>query len=273
MNTLILREIVSSGPKSPSDIAGESGDDRLFDLTPAGLEKIFVIATLDRWLARAPGGPISFGPEGWEEAIEALVRGWSTAIVHMLAAGPRSLAELDRAIDDLNFPILERHVEAMANIGQLELVGGRDEQRVYAVTDWLREGVAPLVAASCCEQRDKQNQHPPIAALDVEAAFQLALPLLELPEELSGSCQLTVLLPRGRVVAPVGVAVQIEAGRVVSCAAELEGDSDTWASGDVTAWFRAVIDGKIAKVKTDGKRPLARCLVEGLHDALFGDFG
>jgi DNA-binding HxlR family transcriptional regulator len=268
-NILILREIASSGPKSPSEIAGESGDERLFDLTETGRAQIFVIALLEHWLARAPGGAIDFSMNEWERTIEALVEGWSTTIVHNLAAGPRTLAELEGAIEGLNLPILERHLEAMCKRDLLEARGGRRKERVYAVTDWLREGLAPLVAASRCEHRYTPEESPPIAPLDVEAFFQLALPLVRLPRDLTGSCELDVLLPYEGRVEPTGTTVRVEAGRVVSCTSGLEGDSDAWACADLRSWFGAVA-GKTRTVGTGGDKSLAEGLVDGLYEALSG---
>jgi DNA-binding HxlR family transcriptional regulator len=272
INVTILREL-AAGPKSPSDIAGESGDERVFDLTPGGWEQIAVADVLENWLERAPDGPISFGSIEWERATEALAAGWSTTTVHNLAAGPRSLADLDSDIDALNYPILERHVEAMCNVGQVEARSEGDRETTYAVTDWLREGIGPLAAASRCERRHLPDESPPIAGLDVEAAFQLALPLLALPAGLSGSCRLSVELPENGELRPAGAIAHVEDERIASSTPDLEGDVDAWANGDAEAWFSAVIDSEADRVEVGGEGQLARAIVEDLHEALFGDKG
>lgn len=269
INVTILREL-AEGPKSPSEIAGERGDDRVFNLTPGGREQIAVASILEDWLGRAPGGPIFFGSVEWEKATEALAAGWSTTAVHNLAPGPRSLTELDADINALNYPILERHLEAMHSIGQVEACSD-DEETAYAVTDWLREGVAPLAAASRCERRHMPNQSPPIAPLDVEAAFQLALPLVELPDELSGSCRMSVELPRNGESQPAGVLTRVENGLITSCSSDMEGDPDAWASGKAEAWFDAVLDGKANGIDLGGDERLAGALLADLHAALFGE--
>jgi hypothetical protein len=66
--------------------------------------------------------------------------------------------------------------------------------------------------------------------LDVEAIFQLALPLIALPTELSGCCRLDVQLGHDETPAIVGVTARVEGGRVASCEGRLDQQAETWMS-------------------------------------------
>jgi DNA-binding HxlR family transcriptional regulator len=240
-----------------------------YELEKAGEELLFVAVTLDRWLAAAPHGPLALGTDAAKAAIRALVDGWSSTMLRVLAAGPLSLTELDRLIGSLNYPSLERRLGAMRLAGLVEPVPGNAKGTPYAVTEWLRFGTAPLAAAIRWERHNAPERAAPLGRLDVEAGLLLAVPLVRLANELSGSCRIAVDLSSGHGRS-VGLTATFLDGRVASCIAAAGGELDAWISGSPAAWLRAAIEADPSQLELGGDCRLARGLVEGLRISLFG---
>jgi hypothetical protein len=274
----ILRSL-SSGPMaldelgddlgSTIEIPGRDNERTEARITPSGEEMLFVSETLEDWLAKAPSGFLPFGGDGATEAIEALADSWSSTMLHSLATGPRSLGELGGASDASGYPSPERCLDAMRLSGQVQARRGADEGAAYSVTDWLRLGVAPIVAAARMEDRHLADS-PEVAPLDVEACFMLSVPLMRLPEDVSGSCRFALELDHAVSSQPAGVMVQVEEGRIVACTPDLQGDPGSDATGDLTTWFDAVIEANPDDMEFGGDRGLAMALVYDLHRVLFG---
>lgn len=260
---------LGDGLGSTIEIPGRDPGSLEAKITPSGREMLFVSTILEDWLEKAPGGVLPFGGDGATEAVEALAASWSSTVLHTLAAGPRSRMELRRVGDVAGYPSTERCLESMRLAGQVEARNGEGEGAAYSVTDWLREGLAPIVAAARMERRHLVDA-PPVAPLDAEAAFMLSLPLLRLPADLSGSCRLTVEMTGDGTPHQAGAMVSVEEGRIVSCTSRLEGDSDAWATGDLNAWFSTVIDSEPETMELGGDEDIARILLDGLHEVLFG---
>lgn len=243
------------------------------ELTDFGLELLFVADVLESWLGQAPEGPIALDSERAKRAIKALAGGWESTILRALAARPMALTELDRLIGEVSYPALERRLGMMRSAGQIEVLPGRNGKRAfYAVADWSRRAIAPLSAAGRCELRHLVSEVEPVTRVEVEAAFLLALPLVELPRGADGDCLLAVHTgmaeDNGQRLA--GVRVQIEGGQLVDCASRLEPNPQTWALGGVEAWLDAVIDGCCNRIRFGGSDPkLAQKLVAGIHTSLF----
>jgi DNA-binding HxlR family transcriptional regulator len=242
-----------------------------YKLTGSGRDLLFVAEILARWLEQAPANPLVPGSDAAKAAVKALAESWSTTMLRVLAAGPRSLTELDRVIGGLSYPSLERRLARMRLTGQIEARPGSGRGTPYAVTGWLRQGISPLAAAARWERRHMPRTTPPLTRLDVEAAFLLAVPLLRLPATLSGSCRLaTEIIPNSRRRRLAGVVVEIEGGTVESCVTNLDRDTDAWVLGSVAAWLEAVIEGGFAGLESGGDHGLVQTLPEGLHEVLFG---
>jgi DNA-binding HxlR family transcriptional regulator len=246
------------------------------ELTPTGEEMLFVAEVVDRWLTFAPGGPIV--PDGDEAkgAIKALAGGWSSTLMRALANRPFTLTELDRMIPGVSYPSLERRVASMRATGLIESVQAEGRGTPYVVTDWLRRSIAPLCAAGRCERRRLGDETAPVTNVEAEAAFLLAMPLAPLPPRANGICMMAVQTeagdtdPSGRPLA--GVTIEVERGKVVSCAAKVDEGIPTWALGSAETWMDVVIDGCLESLRFGGARPqLAINLVNGLHFALFGE--
>jgi len=241
-----------------------------YELTAAGNDLLGVAAALESWLERAPGGPLSLDHSGAKAAIGTLAEAWSTTLLRALAAKPLTLTELNDIIGTLNYPALQRRLGAMRLAGQLETQRGNGRGSPNQVTDWLREGVGPIAAAVRWERRHLPDRTAPTTAIDTETAFLLAMPLLHLPDDLSGSCRLAAELPNGSKWTLAGVMVEIAGGRVVSCVTRLQGVPEGWILGSPSAWLSAVIDGEKGGLEFGGDGRLATAILRGLHAALFG---
>ncbi|MGB7587930.1 MAG: hypothetical protein WBM00_04400 [Solirubrobacterales bacterium] len=256
----------------PTDPDFEPSDEIDWDTelraTPAGEELLVVAPVLERWLNDCPLGRVTLGPDAGPP-LSALLGGWCSTTMHALAAGPLTVAEAVEAIGTLGDEVVEERLEDMVEVGQLELLRGEDGEERFAVTDWLRMAIAPLAIAARMEHRHPPGDTAPIAALDVEAAFLLTLPLLELPPDLSGTCSLAVELDEDVVPNPAGVTVQVEAGRIAYVEAGLDEDADSWASAPAPDLLDTLIEPETKRVSTGGGR-LSRRLLDELHTVLFG---
>jgi DNA-binding HxlR family transcriptional regulator len=241
-----------------------------YELTAPGRDLLFVAAVLERWLDRAPGGSLALGSNGAKAAIKALAEGWSTTMLRALAAAPLSLTELDRLISSLSYPSLERRLGAMRLAGLVEARPGNGRGRPYGVTDWVRRGVASLAAAARWERKNLPHVTMPLSRLEVEAAFLLALPLVDLPVDLNGSCRMAAELSDGTRKALAGVTVEVDQGGVVACTTQLTGKPDAWALGSTFAWLNALIDDDPVSLELGGDHRLSRGLVDGMQQTLFG---
>jgi DNA-binding HxlR family transcriptional regulator len=242
------------------------------ELTDVGRGVLAVAETVEAWLARAPRGPITLGSEPAKGAIRALVGGWSSAILRALAAHPLSLTELDSVISDLSYPSLERRLSAMRAARQVEVTPD-GFAKPYAVTEWTRLAVAPLVAAGRCECEHLTGVTDPLTRIDIEAAFLLAVPLVDLEIHRAGSCLLAVdtgVIKEGEAKTRLaGVHVEIRDGEVASCVPRLEQEPQTWALGAVDSWVEAILDGKVERLRIGGADSrLAGAVIAGIHSAL-----
>jgi DNA-binding HxlR family transcriptional regulator len=240
-----------------------------YELTATGRRLLSVGAVIERWLSLSPQAPLELGGNPARAALKALAEGWSTTMVRALAARALSLTELDSVIAGLNYPSLERRLSAMRLVNQVEPQRGDGQGTPYAVTEWLRRGIGPLMCAARWERRYIPHETAPFGRLDIEAAFLLAIPLLRLGEELSGSCGFAVQAAAGGQ--PSGaVMLEVERGRIASCVTKFNGNSSAWALGSLAGWFSALIDGEIDLLELGGDFQFAATLLRGLHTALFG---
>jgi len=245
------------------------GPDTMMQPTPAGREVPFLGVILQHWLDRCPEGPVELGPEAGP-VLAPLLTGWCSMVTHALAAEPLTVVETHDAIQVLDLDTVEARIESMEEAGQVEALPGPEGEARYAVTDWLRMGIAPLAAAARMELRHPPGDTAAVAALDVEASFLLTLPLLELPSDLSGSCSMAVELDEGVDGSPAGVTARVENGRVVSCERRLEEEADAWATGSAAEWLDTLIEPDAEQVRSGGEQHLAGTLLYSLHETLFG---
>jgi DNA-binding HxlR family transcriptional regulator len=241
------------------------------ELTDIGRGILDVADSVEAWLSQAPHGPIAFGSEPAKGAIRALVAGWGSTILRALAARPLSLTELDSVIPEISYPSLERRLSAMRAARQVEaLPSDAAGARPYAVTEWARQAVGPLVAAGRCECKHLAEHAEPLTRIDIEAVFMLAVPLVALPASASGSCLLAVSGPNGEESAEqlAGVVVEIEQGEVASCVTRLEPEPKTLVTGPVDSWVAAMLDGHVDGLRLGSDSEFAHALIDRMHRLL-----
>lgn len=265
---------------------GDSARAVATNLSEVGNELLFVAEELETWLARNPAGPIPPDSESAKRAVKALAGGWNSTLVHEIAIHPVTLTELNNAIPEFSYPVLERRISWMRMTGQIEPLrtGGRGTP--YVVSDWLRHAIAPIAASGRCERRHMDPLAVPIPDAEVQTGFLLATPLAPLPDHAHGTCLLAA--QTGGLAGPpgqsagngtvddlhlAGVTVSVEQGQITSCLTDIETTKPpSWAVGSLDAWFDALIDGNITDLRIGGADPqLALDLVAGLHNALFID--
>lgn len=245
------------------------------ELADTGLAILAVAEIVDTWLTRAPQGAIALGSEPAKWAIRALIGGWDSAMLHALATQPLSLTELSSMISELSYPALERRLSAMRATHQVEpSSSGEGRAKPYAVTEWARQAVGPLIAACRCECLHLPGQAAPLTRIDIEAAFLLAVPLVDLEVTRRGSCLLAVDTGAPKDGTPprriASLHVDVEGGTVISCVSRLEQEPGTWAVGTVGSWVELILEGSVDRLRLGGESPsLANGLVRGLHASLF----
>lgn len=237
------------------------------ELTPMGEELLGVAASLDSWLQRGPGSPISLESGAAKGVVKAFVDGWGSSVVSTLAIRPMSLTELDREIAEFSYPALERRLSSMRMAGLVEAQPSTGSGTPYALTEWARRGVRPLAAAARCERVHMPDRAAPVTEADVEGAFLLATPLASLPEDSSGVCQLQVEAAQG-LAKESGIRVEVEHGKVVACESGIAADSPSFAVGTTAKWLAAIKDGAIEELRFGGGRQLAEGLVRAMHVTL-----
>lgn len=238
-------------------------------LTPIGAELLSVADTLESWLGRAPDGPLQPESEMGKATIKALVGGWDSTMLRALAVRPFSLTELDNLISAYSYPALERRLAAMRLVGFLGPAQRNGGATPYAVADWLRQAMAPLLAAIRCERRHLATETAPLTRLDIETIFLLTVPLAELSPRASGVSQLAVEGGDDSDWRSAGVRLSVASGRIVSCASKLEPGSDSWIRGSATAWLDALVCGDSKRLELGGDRAVTLDLVNSLQRALF----
>lgn len=238
---------------------------REYELTEPGRELRFVGSVLDRWLAARPDHPLQLGTRQAKAVTSTLAAGWSSTVFRALAAKPRSPNDLRKAVAALDPP----NLETMCQVGLLESLPRDAHEPSYVVTEWLRLGIGPIVAASRWERRNLPEQTATIGQADAETALMLTMPLVRLPIKTTGRCRLTVELSEESEEEPGSVTVDAENGAVVSCVPGGSG-ADASATGAPTEWFRAAIEADPDHLRVRGNRRLARALLESIYDVLFG---
>jgi DNA-binding HxlR family transcriptional regulator len=242
-----------------------------FEITRAGRALLGVGDVVQRWLSRAPAGPIELGSTAAKSAIKALVEGWGSNIVRALATRPLSLTQLDRLIPRISYPSLERRLTAMRQVGLLEAHRVPGRLNPNEVTRWLREAVTPVIAAASWERRYAPDRTPDLRRLDVEAAFLLAIPLVELAPGLGGRCRLSVEVTDGTGPLLAGVLLDVERGVVTSCIPSLEGEAEAWAYGRPRAWLDRLSGSHSGdELELGGKKTLAEATIEALSHTMDG---
>ena len=238
-------------------------------LTPVGTEMLAVADAVEAWLARAPDGPLHLENEMGKTTIKALVSGWDSTMLRALAVRPFSLTELDNLISSYSYPALERRLAAMRLAGFVTPVRGNGGATPYAVADWLRQAMAPLLAAIRCERRHMADVTAPLTKIDVETILLLGLPLVELDPTVTGISQLAVYGGGDSDWRSAGVRLSVDAGKIGGCTSKLEAKAESWVRGSAADWLDALVCGASDQLEVSGSRTVTLEIVDRLHRALF----
>lgn len=234
-----------------------------------GRKLMAVSVVLEKWLETSPDEPVELGSIASKSVIKALIDGWEVGLLRVLAARPLALTELDRLILQVSYPALERRLTAMRQVGLVEPdpeANGRVAR--CRVTPWLRQAVAPLSAAVGWERQCMPDQAPAPSKLDIEATLLLAVPLLDLPSDVEGTCRLVVEFRRDSKAEFAGVMLTLQEGKIHSCVTQLEGDANAWAAGSLLDWFRWLRAGDGRGIEIGGSVPLVHAVEKGFGNAL-----
>lgn len=238
-------------------------------LTPAGEEMLAVLEALEHWLKQCPKGPIPIDDEHVKVAVKALAEGWNSTLMRALASNPLTLTELSDLIPDVSYPALERRIAWMRATGQISALPKEGRGTPYVPTAWLGRAISPIAVAARCERRHMHDA-PPITDVEIETAFLLTLPLLELPSRVQGSC---LLASRTDPIAAddpdlqlAGIAIEVSKGQVVSSTVAIDSEPTTWAIGTSDQWLEAFIDKRLENLRIGGTNPhLVLDLIQGIH--------
>lgn len=241
-----------------------------YRLSASGSDLLVVVAHLRHWLADSPNTAFELGTDAAKASVKSLVDAWLTTMLAPLSERELTLTELNRELVTISYPTIERHLEAMCLAEQVKPLERTGRGTPYMVTDWLRRGIAPLVAAARWEHRHRPDGATPITRLDVESAVTIAAPLLNLPSSLSGVCEMAAG-PAGAAARDnrtMGV-LELRNGRPLFGAVFPERKPDVWVRGTGEAWFSAVIDGDRDELEISGEQELIGTFLAGVHEALF----
>lgn len=238
-----------------------------YALTPAGVGLLKLCAVLQAWLDLSPEGPLVLSGPASKSATRALIEGWSTNIVRAVAARPYSLTELSKINVHTSYPALDRRLGAMRLVNLVEAHPGEGRGTPYRATEWLRRAVTPLAAATSWERKYLPGETARIGRLDIEAAFLLAVPLLELPPRMSGTMRLAVEVQGGPTPILAGSMLTVESGAITACTVRLEGKADARVFGSAMAWLRQVNGATGIHLELGGDQKLGRDVVEALRAA------
>lgn len=249
---------------------GRDGDPGVAEhaLTASGEDLLIVIASLEKWLGQMPEGPLLFDGAAGKAAIKSLSGAWSSMVLQGVAAGPISLSGLANLLRDVTYPSVERRLSAMRKAGQIVAQPNGGSGTPYVVTEWMQRSVAPLAAAIRWEQTHLPGAAPSMSRGEVDTAFLLALPLLQVEVDMDGSCRMDVKMDDGEK-RPAGATAVVVKGSVISCALEGKHPSDAWATGSQPAWATTLISTSTRKLRFGGDQPLARALFGDLRLLLF----
>jgi DNA-binding HxlR family transcriptional regulator len=262
-----LEEVGAVNRRQDRGFPGQSS----YESTPSGRALNSTAEVLAEWLEASPGSALQIGSPAARSAIKALVGGWSTNMLRALAAKPLSLTELDRVLTGVNYPAIERRLDAMRLTGQV-VSKTSNGARPYSLTRWMREAVVPLVAAIGWE-RYSTLETPALGRLDVEALFLLVMPILMAPETSDGDCRLEVHLQGPKNSGRAGVVVTLEGGRVISCRTGLRDEARNWVAGTPAGWLSALSGRRTDELEFGGDSSLPEILIAAFRTILASPVG
>jgi len=242
-----------------------------YELTAAGRDLGDVAASTGRWLALAPSGPLELGTDQARAAIKGLTEGWTATVLGMLASAPRSLTELDKRISAASYPSIERCLRTMRLADQLEVGERSSKGTPYALTEWVRRGLTPLVVAARWEHQHHPEGARSIERGDIDDALRVGGPLFKLSGAADGVCQVAVRVPDRKRDDRALAFIEARNGKLSFGSVHSRAKPDAWASATEETWFSTVIDADTTGLRRNGDANLIGSVIDGVREALFAD--
>ena len=211
--------------------------------TPAGREVPLVSAALKRWLKDCPTGPVELG-QGSGDPLWALLAGWSSTVVHAVAAGPRTAGEVQGEVGVLDAEAIDARIALLVEEGLLHALPGEGGDVEPLRGDRMAaprrrpdrrrgaHGAAPPARGHRTDRRGRRRSGP--APDPAAAADEVAPP--------TGPARWRSSSTRASSAARSRMTARVEEGRVVACEPGADPTADAWAKGDTAEWLDAVID-------------------------------
>jgi DNA-binding HxlR family transcriptional regulator len=237
-------------------------------------ERLLPVARLlDGWLRGAPRDPLQLGQAYATAVIKALAVGWGSTVLRWLAERPHSLTELEHLVEGFGYRKLERICRDLVKAELAERVVIRGRLSAYGMTPWGRRAAGSLAAAIRWEQHEIPEWSAAVTSTEVEGGLMLALPLIDLPNDVSGTCSLLVDADAPERQSLGGAVVRVAHGRPVSWApaTDLHPRADCWVRGTTLAWLDAVGAPHSADLRLGGDAGLAEKVIASLRGASSAD--
>lgn len=237
-------------------------------LTGSGRRLLPVADFLDAWLGIAPQGSLELGQAYATAAIKALAVGWGSTLLRWLAERPRSLTELEQLVKGFGSRKVERITRDLAKAGLAERAAVKGRLSFYEVTPWGRQAAGPLRAAIRWERYEIPEQSAPVTSIEAEGGLLLALPLIELPADVNGTCALLVDADGSETQSLAGAVMRLMGGRPVSWKPTARPTllADCWIRGTTLAWLGAAGNADSADLRSGGDTELAEEVIVALRE-------
>ncbi|MGN6202365.1 MAG: winged helix-turn-helix transcriptional regulator, partial [Solirubrobacterales bacterium] len=175
-----------------------------------------VAAYADASFTRLPDGRIDAHAWG---SLAMLADLWESGLIEELNLGSRSSTELARIEHGLSYHQVNRRAGLFRVGGFLREEAGRGRQRVYALTDRARRGVALIAGIGRWRRRYVVPKgRTGLTAREAGGVLRTALPLVTLPDHGGKSLGIEIAPPRGKGDEADAVWAMVEAeGAVLSC--------------------------------------------------------
>lgn len=216
---------------------------------------------------RLPDGRIDAHAWGSLAMLAAL---WESGLIEELNLGPRSLTELARVEHGLSYHQVNRRAGLFAVGGFLREDAARGRQRIYALSDRARRGMALIAGIGRWRRRYVVPEGTSgLTARETGGVLRAALPLVTLPRHGGKSLGIEIAPMNGPDDVADAVWALVEAeGNVLSCEGPLA-EVDGHARGEVSAFIDTILDGPRNGLRLEGDERLITTCFERLHSALW----
>jgi hypothetical protein len=266
-----LREHLSELIEAGVGVEGGTARAREFSLSTAGSELAKLILVIDDWL-RSDFAPEMVSPAAGWRTFGELADTWRAVLLEWIARRRPSRDDLGDGVAGFSGRKLKEDFDMLCASGLAEL--GKDGR--HSLSRWGVQAIGVIAEVARWEQACIPEKAAPIEPADAIVAMLAALPILRLPEHLSGLCTLSAEREAGDDGSPRSATVwaKVRRGRVVKVDEDKPpGPADAWISGPFSAWLSAVLDGRLRALNCDGKdghREFAKAIVIELHAELSG---